>query len=132
MDKIYLWIDKIAPTGLAAETSDIKKIYHNFDLIGTLGEEIQQRINIKLLFENSVQAIFSLGRFICVVKLNKNDSEGIMLIFDFRVYSEEKWKEIAYLAYPNNVVQFMKSYEEALSSSLSEDFGLVELSEFLI
>lgn len=125
----YLRVDKIINNGLIAEATDIKKIYHNLELMGDYGKEIEQLLNIKLLLvEKDADAIFSIGRFICVMNIEKNESSASMIFFDCKLYTEDMWHYLAGIKYPNHIEKFMKFYGEAFLSSLSSELDNFEFS----
>jgi len=134
MEITYLWVDEIQHNGYVGFTTDIDKIFYNLDILGDIGRDIEQDINIKMLtVTENVEAIFALGRFLCVINLQKDEKACDLHLFDVSLYSDEKWSVISKECYGskltekvNNAVKLARSYfGSALDSfelSLSQPF----------
>lgn len=121
-----LLVDKMSDKRNFGFTDDLDKIEYNRKLFG---EEYNQDFNIKnLVSEHGAASIFPVGRFITVLQMNREETDGAMHFFDFELNaSREELKEgISKRFYPEIAEAWIEIYD-TLSSDFSVDRDVYEL-----
>ena len=118
-EKYTFLVDQLDNTHSLGITSDWNKIEYNLKMMGT---EFNQRLEIGLSFlEKGMNETIDLGRYIAVVGINKNKSEGIIRFFDSKLKIErnELFKEIEFIYDKVIAESFILLYDIMVSDSSS-------------
>ena len=88
-EKTRFLVDDINETKTIGFTYDIDKIMYNLDL---MDEEFKQELEIGMSFlENGITDVIDLGKYIAIVALKKDKTEGKITFFDTRAdFSKEE------------------------------------------
>tara|TARA_R110001606_G_scaffold362484_2_gene516257 strand:+ start:638 stop:1072 length:435 start_codon:yes stop_codon:yes gene_type:complete len=118
-EKYSFLVDQLDKNHCLGITTDWNKIEYNLKMMGA---NFNQRLEIGLSFlEKGITETIDVGRYIAVVGINKNKSEGIIRFFDSRLKIErnELYKEIE-LMYDKIIAKsFILLYDMLLSNSSS-------------
>jgi len=80
-DKYRLLVDDISDNETFGTATDIDKIRYN---IRMLGDSFNMDLTIKNMFtKEGITGVFPLGRFITILQMKKDETEGRMTFFDF-------------------------------------------------
>ena len=82
-DKYRLLVDDMSNLGTFGVARQIDKILYNIKIIGDDFKIDQELHNV--LSRKGLTSVFTLGRFIVVLKIRKDNTEGEMLFFDFEI-----------------------------------------------
>ncbi len=86
-DKYRLLVDDISDNKTFGTTDDIHKVRYNRRLFG---ENFNMDIDIRLpLTDEGLTYVFPVGRFITILRLKKDESEGSMYFFDFNTFNDK-------------------------------------------
>lgn len=118
-EKYSFLVDKLDKSHCLGITTDWNKIEYNLKMMGT---DFNQRLEIGLSFlEKGMNDTIDLGRYIAVVGINKNKSEGIIRFFDSKLKIErnELFTEIELLYDKIIAESFILLYDAMVSDSSS-------------
>ncbi len=116
--KYRLLVDELSENETFGFTNDIDKIAYNRNI---LGSDFNQVLSIKLLLpEKGASTVFSIGRFIVVLEIGKDEKDGKMHFFDFNIDTDNL--DIS--------TQIKQQFSENIASAWFKNYYLLR-SEFL-
>ncbi len=125
-DKLTFLVDDLNETRTFGVTTDLDKIEYNLKL---MGDDFNQDLEIGINFlEKGITEIIDLGRYIAVIGLKKDKTEGEIHFFDSTANftREELIAQMELLFTENIAKKFINIYEIMISES-SPNFDNVEL-----
>ena len=125
-DKLYFLVDELSVPRTFGVTTDLDKIEYNLKL---MGEDFNQDLEIGMNFlEKGITEVIDLGRYIAVVGIKKNKTEGKMHFFDTTAdfTRAELIAQMELLFTKNIAKKFINIYDIMVSES-SPKFDNVEL-----
>ena len=123
-DKYRLLVDDISDNETFGTATDINKIKYNIKL---LGDNFNMDLTIKNMFtKEGITGVFPIGRFIAILQLKKDETEGRMTFFDFDI-DITLVKPIISAMYSENVVKEWTKVQDLLLLELSDEDDLFEL-----
>tara|TARA_R110002073_G_C9198712_1_gene557922 strand:+ start:32 stop:466 length:435 start_codon:yes stop_codon:yes gene_type:complete len=125
-DKLTFLVDELSVPRTFGVTTDLDKIEYNLKL---MGEDFNQDLEIGMNFlEKGITEVIDLGRYIAVVGIKKNKTEGKMHFFDTTAdfTRAELIAQMELLFTKNIAKKFINIYDIMVSES-SPKFDNVEL-----
>ena len=125
-DKLTFLVDELTENRTFGVTNNLDKIEYNLKL---MGEDFNQDIEIGLNFlEKGITEVIDLGRYIAVVGIKKDKTEGRIHFFDSNAdFTREELIEQIELLFTENIAEkFINIYDIMVSES-SQNFDNVEL-----
>ena len=125
-EKLTFLVDELSEPRTLGVTTDLDKIEYNLKL---MGEDFNQDLEIGMNFlEKGITDVIDLGRYIAVVEIKKDKTEGRIHFFDStaNVTREEMIMQLDLLFTKNIVKKFIVIYDLMMSES-SPNFDNVEL-----
>jgi len=125
-DKLTFLVDDLNETRTFGVTTDLDKIEYNLKL---MGDDFNQDLEIGMNFlEKGITDVIDLGRYIAVVGIKKDKTEGKMHFFDSTAdfTRKELIAQMELLFTKNIAKKFINIYDIMVSES-SPNFDNVEL-----
>ena len=123
-EKYRLLVDDMSDNETFGTATDINKIRYNIKL---LGDNFDMDLTIKNMFtKEGITGVFPIGRFITILQLKKDETEGRMTFFDFDI-DITLVKPIISAMYSENVVKEWTKVQDLLLLELSDEDDLFEL-----
>jgi hypothetical protein len=125
-DKLTFLVDDLNENRTFGVTTDLDKIEYNLKL---MAEDFNQDLEIGINFlEKGITDVIDLGRYIAVVGIKKDKTEGKIHFFDSTVnFTREELIEQMEMLFSKNIAQkFINIYDLMVSES-SPNFDNVEL-----
>ena len=125
-EKLTFLVDDINENRTLAKTTDLDKIEYNLNLIG---EDFIQDLEIENSFlETGIRKVIDLGRYIAIVGIKKDKTEGEIVFFDSTTkFSRAELKSQVELLFSKSVAEkFIDIYDIMVSES-SPNLDNVEL-----
>ena len=125
-EKLTFLVDDLNETRTVGIATDLDKIEYNLKLIG---DDFNQDLEIGINFlEKGITDVVDLGRYISVVAIKKDQTEGKMYFFDSTVdFSRDELIEQMEMLFNESIANKFISIYDLMVSESSPSFDNVEL-----